>query len=211
MLRIARESLPADAAIHGVTAAAGAPVITDEAALAIAAEAVASIAAALDPGAWDGVIIGAFGDPGLEAARACLPVPVTGLAEAALREAGAGGRRFAIVTTTPGLDDAIRRRVALYGLAGQLASLRFTPAPPAALMADPARLEAALLAASRLAVAQDGADAIVIGGGPLAVAARALRDQLDVPLIEPVPCAVDLAIRRAVPGSPTVRETRHAD
>jgi allantoin racemase len=64
-------------------------------------------------------------------------------------------------------------------------------------MADARRLEAALADACRLAQRKDHPAAIVIGGGPLAVAARALRRRLMLPIIEPVPNAVHLAIQRA--------------
>jgi allantoin racemase len=39
-------------------------------------------------------------------------------------------------------------------------------------------------------VAEFGADAIIVGGGPLGRAARALRSRVDVPVIEPIPEAV---------------------
>ena len=45
-------------------------------------------------------------------------------------------------------------------------------------MADPVALEQALLRACEAAVREDGAQAIVIGGGPLAVAARAFLKSL---------------------------------
>ena len=61
---------------------------------------------------------------------------------------------------------------------------------PRPLARDTARLDAALLEASLRAVAQDGARAIVIGGGPLAGAANRIASQVPVPLIEPVAAAV---------------------
>ena len=66
-----------------------------------------------------------------------------------------------------------------------------------ALMADPGRLEAALEATIHRAVAEDAPDAATIGGVPLAAAAAALRPRLPVPVIDPVPAAVGLALRRA--------------
>lgn len=64
-------------------------------------------------------------------------------------------------------------------------------------MGDPQRLQDALEQACKDAIHQDGAQAIIIGGGPLAVAARALKDRLPVQIVEPVPAAVRLAMRRA--------------
>jgi Asp/Glu/hydantoin racemase len=193
MLQIARQAAPSRD-IAGLTAPFGAALITGEAALEEAARAVTSLAPLL--GESDGVIVAAFGDPGLTALRARLAVPVTGIAEAGMAEAALGGRRFAVVTTTPELVAAIARTSASYGHAGQFAGTHLTPGDPLDVMADPRRLVEALDAACRRAI-QDGAEAIVIGGGPLAVAARALAGRLDVDLVEPVPAAVRLALRRA--------------
>jgi Asp/Glu/hydantoin racemase len=145
---------------------------------------------------YDGVIIAAFGDPGLARAKALLPIPVTGIAEAGMLAAAEGGRRFAVVTTTPNLAAPIAERAAGYGLAECFGGVHVTPGDPPALMADPEALDAALFAACQTAIAA-GARAIVIGGGPLAVAARRLSGRVPVPLIEPVVAAVRLAERRA--------------
>lgn len=189
MLAIARRAAPAGIEFIGLTAPFGAPLITTEAALAEADRAVASLGAGI---AADGVIVAAFGDPGLDALRRRLAVPVTGIGEAAFL--AAAGRRAAVVTTTPGLAAAIRNMARCYGYDDLAVVL--TPGDPVLLMAAPAALEAAMLAACRTAVERHGAEALIIGGGPLAEVARALRHAVPVPLIEPVPAAVTLACRR---------------
>lgn len=200
MLAIAREAAPAGVELAGATAAFGAALITDEAKLATAAEAVVSLLREIaDPG--DGVIVAAFGDPGLAQLRDDLgrrrpAVPVTGIAEAAFLEARRDGRVFAVATTTPGHVGAITALAAAYGHGAHLRGVFLTPGDPATLMADPDGLVAALETACRAAIGA-GAEAVVIGGGPLAVAARALRATLPVPIIEPVPAAVRLAVERA--------------
>jgi Asp/Glu/hydantoin racemase len=197
MVGIAREEAAGRAVIDGQTAPSGAPLITGEAALEAAGRVVGSLSPAILAGGPDGVIVSAFGDPGLDALRAVLPMPVTGIAEAGMAEAGQGGRRFCIVTTTPDLRAAIERTARRHGHAGSFAGVWLTPGEPSALMNDPARLVEALLEACLQAVREADVAAIVIGGGPLAVAARALKDRVGVPLIEPVPCAVRLALKRA--------------
>src|SRR5687767_3398450 len=97
MVAIAKNAAAGRAEVEGVTARDGAPLITEPGALAVAAEAVVALAPAL-AGA-DAVIVAGFGDPGVDALRGLLPCPVTGIAEAGMAEAGAGGRRFAVVTT----------------------------------------------------------------------------------------------------------------
>jgi Asp/Glu/hydantoin racemase len=196
MVAVARESAGGGATVEGLTAPTGAPLITDPQGLAVAAEAVAALAPAL-AGA-DAVIIAAFGDPGLDALRAVLPCPVTGLAEAGMAEAGSAGRRFAVVTTTPDLRDHIAATAARHGHA-DFAGTWTTPGDPVALTADADALRAALAEACRLAIRHGGAKAVVIGGGPLAFAARALAGTLPVPLVEPVPAAVRLTLARLRP------------
>jgi len=196
MLRIARQAAPEGVVIEGATAARGAPLLSNEAELAIGAAATAELVAARDLSAFDGVIIAAFGDPGIEACRAVAAVPVTGIAEAAMEEAAACGR-FAIATTTHQLVGAIEARVARYGHAQSYVGTWLTRGELAAVMASPARLEAALAEVVAEAVAAAAPDAVIIGGGPLAAAAAALRPRFAVPLIEPVPAAVRLAVKRA--------------
>ncbi len=196
MTGIAQRAAPPGVTIEGATAATGAPLILDAAMLAIAADAVQGLVAGMDLMPFAGVIVAAFGDPGLAAVRRRAAVPVTGIAEAAMAEAAALGR-FAIVTTTPLLADAIGARALAYGHRDAFAGVWLTPGDAGALMADPTGLEAALEAAIRRALAEAAPDAVIIGGGPLAAAAAALRPRLAVPIIEPVPAAVGLALRRA--------------
>jgi allantoin racemase len=191
MVEIARAS-DRHARIEGVTARTGAPLLVDEALLAQGAQAVVELVRATDFARYDGGIVAAFGDPGLEAARAICRVPLVGIAEAAMAEAAADGRRFVVVTTTPRLVRAIERKAAAYGHDAAFGGVRLTDGDINSLMADPAALEAALARACERTIAEDGAEAIVIGGGPLAVVARALAGRFAVPIVEPIPAAMRL-------------------
>ena len=193
MLTIARETAPAGVEIEGITARFGTDLIEVEETLETASHAVAEILAG-EAADYDGVVIAAFGDPGLD--RAPKELNVVGIAEAGMHAAAEGGRRFSIVTTTFGLADPIKGLVSRYGLEKQFASLRFTEGPAAALMSDPAALANALKKAASEARDLDGADAVVIGGGPLARAAKQLADELALPIIEPGPEAIRLVTQR---------------
>lgn len=195
MCEVAQAAASRNVSVEGATAGFGVPLITDEAALETAAQAVAAAVEAISTRP-DGVIVAAFGDPGLEAARAGLSCPVTGIAEAAMAEAGLDGRPFAVVTTTPDLVAAIGRRAALYGFGHGYVGTYVTSGDPAAVTADPERAASAFVALCHEA-RRDGAAAIVVGGGPLAIAARRLAATAPLPVIEPVPAAVRLAERRA--------------
>ena len=193
MLTIARETAPAGVEIEGITARCGTDLSEVEETLVTASHAVAEILAG-EAADYDGVVIAAFGDPGLD--RAPKELNVVGIAEAGMHAAAVGGRRFSIVTTTFGLADPIKGLVSRYGLEKQFASLRFTEGPAAALMSDPAALANALKKAASEARDLDGAEAVVIGGGPLARAAKQLADELALPIIEPVPEAIRLVTQR---------------
>ncbi|MCW0000989.1 aspartate/glutamate racemase family protein [Pararhizobium sp. YC-54] len=197
MVEIARKTAPVAQAVEGVTVLRGSPLIYDDEMLSVSASAVAELAKTLDLNRYSGIIVAAFGDPGIDALRRLSPVPVTGIAEAGIIEAAGNGRRFSIVTTTPDLVCAIHKRVEGYGYGDAFTGVRLTEGDVIALMSDPARLENSLMDACAAAIADDGAEAIIIGGGPLAVHAVALSPRFSVPIIEPVPAAVRLVITRA--------------
>ena len=197
MLGIAREGAPAGVAVGGLTAPFGESLITTEAALTTATEAVVALLTPERIKGFDGVIVAAFGDPGLDHLQKVLPVPVTGIAEASMAEAAAHGS-FAVATTTPDLAASITRSAVTYGHGSLFLGVVLTPGDPHPLMADGTGLVAALEEACWAAIS-DGAQAIVIGGGPLAVAARTLRPRIAVPIIEPVPAALRLAVTRSKP------------
>jgi Asp/Glu/hydantoin racemase len=194
MVAIAEAAAPG-CAVTGITAPTGPRMIADEAGLATGAISVADMAR--DVGAsFDGAIVAAFGDPGLTEAARILTFPVCGIGEASFIEAAVGGRVFAVVTTTPGLVGAIAARVAAAGVSARFLGTWVTPGDPAETMADPARLDA-LLSTGIARARKAGAQAVIIGGGPLAEAARRLAEGARVPLIEPVPAAIRLILRGA--------------
>ena len=88
--------------IMPVTARFGARYIASRAAAAVAAHAVLD-ALAHEIGrdnaqGFDAAIIGCFGDPGLEAARECFPIPIIGMADAAIFAALRIAPRVAVLT-----------------------------------------------------------------------------------------------------------------
>jgi len=205
MVDIAQRSADPDQLVEGATAASGASLISDSEKLSASEAEVISLARRADPEKYSGIIISAFGDPGLRELQNRLSIPVTGIAEAGIFEAVQDGRRFSIVTTTPDLVSAIGKLVEDYGYADQFAGVRLTEGDVTSVMSQPALLETSLAQACRIAIAEDAAEAIIIGGGPLAVHAAALRTRFAVPIIEPVPAAVRLAVERARVGAKAAR------
>jgi Asp/Glu/hydantoin racemase len=179
MLRIAHEVLPG---LTGWTAPDGPEMIVDETAL---AESASLVSQARLPMAH-GVIVSAFGDPGRDLLAARMQCPGIGIGAAAARAAGRHARNFAVTTTTPGLENAID---ALMNKEqpdnSRYLGCFFAKGDTQQLMANETRLDAALLTAINRA-ADAGAEAVIIGGGPLGEAADRLVDHAPVPLIAPI-------------------------
>uniref|UniRef100_UPI000D3A7F7D aspartate/glutamate racemase family protein n=1 Tax=unclassified Variovorax TaxID=663243 RepID=UPI000D3A7F7D len=191
MARIASADAPPGCRVTGRTAEGGPSMIVNERELEAAAVEVLKVwreAAGMQQ--WHGVIVSAFGDPGIELVRAEARVPVVGIAEASMREASRGARRFGIATVTPELVAPIEQRARVLGLLGQYTGIRLTQGDPRALAADARALEAALEEAVRRCIDEDGAQAVIIGGGPLGQAALALAPRFDVPVIAPISAAM---------------------
>lgn len=150
------------------------------------------------------IIIAAFGDPALEELRAEVDVPVFGIREEAFHEAARGGRPFGIATTTPdpGLLESFRQTAAALGYKDLFRGTRATPGDPNKLMqASPEELDAALAEAVRTSVEEDGAQAVIIGGGPLTASALRLQPQFDIPLVVPVIAAARAAAKEVTDGN----------
>ncbi|MEU5984671.1 aspartate/glutamate racemase family protein [Streptomyces sp. NPDC047434] len=212
MAAIARRTLGPGVGVRGVTVARGPRMLTDPAALRAAAAEVATAGRqALAEGRCRALLVAAFGDPGVAELRSLAlhaaggPVPVVGIGEAALLEAAASGRPFGIATTTPLLAGPVVERVAALGLADRFTGLRLTEGDPEQLAAHPESLHEALAGAVRACVAQDGARAVVIGGGPLGEAAEVLRARFETPVIAPIPAACRRIARLLGVGSPPGR------
>lgn len=191
MVHIAQACFPPGFTVTGITAQTGVPMIVNEAEMRDAVlEVERNWLQANAEKTWDGVIISAFGDPGMARVRATAKVPVVGICESSLLDGAAGGRRFGVATVTPALADLIQADINRLQLAPLYTGIRLTEDEPRALAADPAKLLQTLTDAARLCLEVDGAEAVVIGGGPLGQAAIAIQQQLEAPIIAPIPSAV---------------------
>ncbi|WP_145669776.1 aspartate/glutamate racemase family protein [Bradyrhizobium stylosanthis] len=194
MVAIARSVVADGFDIVGATARRTPAMIVSPDVLEAAAPEVEEIARARS-GACCGIIVSAFGDPGLAGIRAAMKLPAVGIGESAMLEAAGNGRRFGVATTTPLLKAKIDALPEALGLRSLYTGTRFADGDPEELVRDPARLRAALAGAVEACIAQDGAEAVIIGGGPLGEAARELQPMFAVPVVAPIPSAVRRIIR----------------
>ena len=139
---------------------------------------------------FDAVVVAAFGDPGLAGLRELLPVPVTGMTEAALASAHLLGHRFSIIAISQRIQAWYREVVESYGFGGRLASIRALDRPLSSIGGVQEEHAQALQALAERAVAEDGAEVIILAGAPLAGLARTLHGRLPVPVVDGVSSAV---------------------
>jgi allantoin racemase len=146
-----------------------------------------------DGPAIDGIVIAAFGDPGMPALKELADVPVIGITEAALCAAALQGHRFSIIAISDRIRPWYLDCVERFGLSGRLASIRSINEALSAIGSVQQDFKETLLALSRQAVAEDGADVVILAGAPLAGLARELRGQIPVPVVDGISAGIRMA------------------
>lgn len=191
----------------GATGRFGARYIASRAASAVAAHAALDAYAAHGAGA-DAVLLGCFGDPGLEALKEVAPVPVLGLAEASAQAALARAPRFGVVTGGAAWGPMLTEFFAARGLAAALAGVRTVAPTGGEMTRDPAAACDLLAAACDACAAEDGAQVVILGGAGLAGFAAPLAGRVRVPLV----CSVEAGLRGAIAalGGPRAAMLPHA-
>jgi allantoin racemase len=189
MAQSAAVVLPADVEIAARTAPRGMPYIASRAEALIAGQITLEMIAEHQTGA-DAVVIAAFGDPGLIAARELFEIPIVGMAEAALLTACMLGRKFAIVTFSRTLVPWYEDSVLLAGLDARLASISVPDAAFASVANVQDELSAVLVDTALRAVKRDGADVVILAGAPLTGLARRVASEIPVPVIDPLEASV---------------------
>lgn len=112
---------------------------------------------------FDAVILGCFGDPGLEAARELVSIPVIGPGEASLLLAASLGHRFSVVTILDNVVAGQELQAYKAGVRDKLASVVATEIPVLDLMKDPARSRSRVMEVGRQAISRDRADTLMLG------------------------------------------------
>lgn len=112
---------------------------------------------------YDAVIIGCFGDPGVDAYRELTAMLVVGPAQVSFHAAASLGQRFSVITPLPSLVSGTRSLVEHYGLGSRLASVRAVNTAVLDLGKDRAATVEKVAREDRAALEQDGADALVLG------------------------------------------------
>lgn len=142
---------------------------------------------------FDAFVVAAACDPGIEAAKEISDVPVIGMAEAGIYMSALLADRFSIVTVLPRIKPLIQRALDRSGMGGKCVSLRSTNVTVLDCEENPELVRSELLRECRLALDEDGAEAIWLGCGGMTAFADQLESELGVPVLDGVVCAVKLA------------------
>lgn len=140
----------------------------------------------------DAYVIACFGDTGLPAAREIANGPVVGMTEAALLTATLLAHRFSIITMPQQTIEQSDRVVRALGLEHRC-TVRAVDEPVAEVRSGSGHLLAPFLVEARRALADDSAEAIILGCAGLSDLVQPLQEQLGVPVIDGVSAGVVIA------------------
>ncbi|WP_037502856.1 aspartate/glutamate racemase family protein [Sphingomonas jaspsi] len=137
---------------------------------------------------YAGVLIDTVSDSGLRALRSRLSIPVVGPGEAAFATAMMLGKHFTVLTMWDEWFPLYEKTLTDYGWWDRVASLRSIKTRPdvTELLAGKEEvIFAKLKAEAEAAIAEDGADVIVLGSTTMHQSAAYLSRELSVPVINP--------------------------
>lgn len=134
-----------------------------------------------------GIILGCFGDPGIDAAREMVKIPIVGPGESSMFFASLLGQRFSIVTVMSSVVPSLKKRARLAGMESRLASILPTGIPVLELPKDLEKTKRTILERSEQAIRRDGADVIILGCMSMAFLGISdeIQDILEIPVVNP--------------------------
>jgi len=194
VVRAARAVARPGTTVLGVTAAGSAPGIESPADEVLGAMAVLQAVHKLEAGAEPphAYVLACFGDTGLAGVRCAARGVAVGMTEAALLTASLVAQRFAIITLPRRTLEQSVRCVRQAGL-DHRCSVRAIDEPVAAVAAGSLHLLQVFVDEGRRALAEDHAEAIILGCAGLTELVQPLQLALGLPVIEGVAAAVTQA------------------
>lgn len=159
----------------------------------------------------DAVLVACFDDTGVDAIRCLVDAPVIGIGEAAYHAASMIATRFSVITTlsrsVPGLEANLDR----YGLARKCARVRSTDIPVLKLEENDPFTINKIRDEIRCAIAEDRAEAIVLGCAGMADLMAQLAEEFGLPVIDGVACGVAMSEALVNAGLKTSKMDAYAD
>jgi allantoin racemase len=151
------------------------------------------LAMELEREGFDAIVPGCFGDPGLDALREVVDIPVVGPGATAMLVAANLGHRFSVVTVLENVVRPLENLALITGVAAKLASVRQIGIPVLELNNDLDATFSRLIDVSRETIEQDRADVLVLGCGTLSFRSAELQAAVGVPVVNPLQVALRTA------------------
>lgn len=146
----------------------------------------------------DAVVIDCMGDPGVAQGRELVKIPVIGPSQAAMHVASILGERFAVITMAEAVNPLVWQQAKMYRLERNLCAALSIDIPPDELSKDILLTSKLIYQQSLRAIRERGADTIIFGccgmlGCQDIVKEKLLQDGINVPIIDPLPLAINYA------------------
>ncbi len=137
---------------------------------------------------YDAIVFSCYSDPGLDAARELVSIPVVGSGQASMHVAAQLGGKFSIIAPRDGGGSKASDNPWKYGFVREYASTRGCGLSVMDLGRDRAGTLARLADTGRACIEQDGADVLILGCMSMAFhdITRPLQERLDAPVVNPV-------------------------
>jgi allantoin racemase len=144
---------------------------------------------------FDALIIGCFSDPGIDALREIVEMPIIGPGASAMHLAAQLGSRFSIISPLAGGGGRIAARLRGLGLRDKFASVRGIAMSVLDLAQQPEATLERIATTGRCMAEEDGADVLVLGCMSMAFLdiTEALQKRLGMPVVNPVMAALKTA------------------
>jgi allantoin racemase len=145
------------------------------------------------PSSFDAVVVACFGDPGVEALRMLVRVPVIGIAAASFTQAAFISQRFALVTPAVGTPERYAAVTAVMGITRQFLGTYQTPLSVADFEStDPTVVDTLVFHAQQ--AVKDGAECLLFGCAGIADQIQEIAERVGVLCIPSVAAGVSQAI-----------------
>ena len=141
----------------------------------------------------DAIVINCFADPGINAARELIDIPVVGPAEASMMIALMLGHKFGVISTFRNTGPWVELQTRNMGIEQRLAGAVGIDIPVLELGSDLKKTARYLVDAARDLIESKGAEVIILGCTGMAPVARIVKEELEVPVIEPMATAFKVA------------------
>lgn len=140
----------------------------------------------------DAIVVACFDDTGLDALRCIASCPVVAIGEAAFHMASMLSNKFSVITTLARSVPAIEHNLHRYGLATRCARVRSTEVAVLDLEHDAGPARTKIDIEIRRAIAEDRAEAIVLGCAGMTDLTHSLSSEHGLPVLDGVGCAITL-------------------